>query len=444
MASSSNPKSSSSASKRQKPTYRRASGSKSAAGKAKAADAKRSPAGSQPAGFYADPAPTSRQGGSYKVPSQRKRPGSVSAPAKQSPGRPAAAQTVAPAPRKTKGGAAGRTGATARKPPAGSPRQPDAGQQAARGARPRTLENVPAAARGSAPRRGGSSRNLFSRVPAARPRSGRAGVVVLVLAGVLVAAVLAVAITLNSGVFDAKTVVVSGTEHVEQELVEQLLEVPEGTSLLNVDEDAILASLQRSPWIASVEIERQWPDTLVITPVEYTAALLVYSSTDDVAWLVSSDSTWISPVSLFVATDEDGAVVELGDDGTWPEGATELSGSDAALVVAGVYGALLVVDIPSDVSPTSGAAVESEEVLACLAYASGFSSDFVAQIKNFSASSLESIAAILTNGVEVALGEAEDIATKEKVITKLLEEQEGVTYINVREADAYTFRSTPS
>ncbi len=76
-----------------------------------------------------------------------------------------------------------------------------------------------------------------------------------------------------------------------------------------------------------------------------------------------------------------------------------------------------------------------------LKYVNGFSSEFLAQIKSFSLPSVQAAACHLANGVEVALGDAEDIEKKERVVTELLNKQSDVTYINVRTPDAYTYRA---
>ena len=65
------------------------------------------------------------------------------------------------------------------------------------------------------------------------------------------------------------------------------------------------------------------------------------------------------------------------------------------------------------------------------------------QVKDLSIASTEAISANLTSGIEVSLGKPERIVEKERVVTKLLEQEGGVTYINVREPGAYTFRSAP-
>ena len=267
--------------------------------------------------------------------------------------------------------------------------------------------------------------------------------VVFVAAGGFIAVILLAVVIANSSLLAATEVRVMGSDHMDQATAEALVNVPDGTTLLNVDEDAILEQLQASPWIKDIEIERAWPHTLVITPVERKMSAIAYVTADEVAWAIGDDGTWIAPVTLLAAVDAEGNEVEVGEDGSVPEGATLLSGQDAALRVAQDAGCLLLTDVPSDVSPKSGESVNSKVVLAGLEYANGFSPEFVAQIKSMSVASVEAISANLLSGVEVSLGAPDNIVEKERVVTKLLAEQTGVTYINVREPGAYTFRSAP-
>ena len=244
-----------------------------------------------------------------------------------------------------------------------------------------------------------------------------------------------------SPVFSATDIQVQGSEHVSQQEAQALLQVPEGTTLLNVNEAAIAQGLERSPWVSGVSIERTFPHTLVITPVERKVAAIAYIAADDVAWAIGSDETWIAPLSLDVTLGSDGKPIS--DTTKLATGAqvTQLSGLDAALVLAKQVGAVLLTDVSADVSPSSGAKVESKIVLAGLAYANGFSESFISQVKDLSVPSVEAIAANLDSGVEVLLGSPDNIKTKEQVVTKLLEQEQGVTYINVRTPDSYTFRS---
>ncbi len=281
--------------------------------------------------------------------------------------------------------------------------------------------------------------SLVSRIPL--PRLSRK--VLLAAAGGVVALLVVAVIVANSGLFAATEIQVQGSAHVEQETAEQLVKVQDGTTLLNVDEAAIMETLESSPWVAGVDIQREWPHKLIITPVEHSVEAIAYITADELAWGISGEGTWIAPLSLTIAVDAEGNEVALNDDGSVPEGATQLAPADAALRLAQEAGALMLTDVPSDANPKSGEEVTSEVVLAGLEYAKGFSSEFVNQIKDLSVASVESIAAFLTSGVEVSLGTPDNITEKERVVTRLLEQQEGVTYINVREPGAYTFRSAP-
>ena len=281
---------------------------------------------------------------------------------------------------------------------------------------------------------------LLGRLPLPHVRKG---IMAAAAAGLVALAVVAV-VVVNSPLFAATQVTVNGSEHVPQAAAQQLVKVPDGATLFNVNENQILESLQANPWVVGVDIERSYPHGLTITPVERDVKAIAFITADNIAWAIGDDGAWIAPLSLSVAVDANGAEVQPSADGTLPEGAQQLSGLDAALAIAKRDGALLLTDVPSDTEPKAGEQVDSDVVSAGLAYAKGFSSEFVAQIKDLSVASVEAISANLTNGVEVSLGEPENITEKERVVTKLLSQETGVTYINVREPGAYTFRSAPS
>ena len=369
---------------------------------------------------------------------------------------------------------------------------------------------------------GSLKRDLKIKMPSlSRARLALAGVVAVAAMLALVALVV-----VNSGLFAATDIRIVGSEHVAQDAAEQLINLPEGTTLLNVNEERIGDALKQNPWVSGVEVKREYPHTLVITPRERAVAAIMYVAADDIAWAIGDDGCWIAPLSLAVTVDESGSIVESGivtteasekaegdaaatdgssgdeasqggadsassdaddaadddadgdgsahsvrtddasdaagsegtDASTEPAGdtadgqdATEvgsdgtraLSGVDAAEALAKHFGALLLTDVSSDVSPASGREVQSSVILAGMEYAEKFSSDFKAQIKYLSVPSEEAIAANLVSGVEVALGAPDDIAVKERVVTALLSQQAGVTYIDVRTPNAYTFRSVP-
>ena len=346
------------------------------------------------------------------------------------------------------------------------------------------------------------------------------GRIVAVVAAVLLVLVVGGVVVTNSPIFSVTEVVVNGSEHVTQDTVERLVDVPEGSTLFNYDASAIEASLKQNPWVESVQIERTFPHTITITPVEYKVAAIAYITSSDVAWAIDASGTWIAPISLSVTVDAEGSVVSgtagtqaslqqgsdgsadasassdgaggdaassdstdgdasssgdgadasgassdsdaAGDadggsgsgaasadnasssDGSAADGTQTLTGLNAALALARQDGAVLFTDIASDVEPSEGSKVSSDVITAGLEYVSGFSSDFLAQTDYLSLESADAISVFLSNGIEVALGEPTDVSLKERVVTGLLDQVQGITYIDVRNPESPTYRSAPS
>ena len=287
---------------------------------------------------------------------------------------------------------------------------------------------------------------LFASIAAALkrlpvPHLGRGPLLIGI--GALVAVALVAIVVVNSPLLGVTELEVRGSEHMSQEAAQKLIEVPEGSTLLNVDTDAIAASLAANPWVSGVDIERSFPHKLIVTPRERAVSAIAYITADDIAWAIGEDGMWIAPLSLSVTLDAEGTEIDPPADGALPEGARQLAGLEAAQHIARRGGALLLIDVPSDVDPASGKEINSEVVRAGLEYAKEFSPEFMLQVKDLSIASTEAISANLTSGIEVSLGKPERIVEKERVVTKLLEQEGGVTYINVREPGAYTFRSAP-
>lgn len=316
-------------------------------------------------------------------------------------------------------------------------------------------------------------------------------------AAVVVVLFIVGSILFKSSLFAATDIVINGSEHISQETAQKLIDLPDDTTLLNVDSDAIVQSLKKSPWVKGVDVQREFPHKLIITPTERKVVAVAYISADNVAWAIGDDDTWIAPVSLAVGIDADGNVIDAtglaatvadgqaGDSSTGDaadtgqdssdasdgsdaadssdsssdsqadssdssdgqgavqtaDGVTLLSGEDAARAVAQQLNAVLLTNMGTDVAPSSSTKVKGEGLAAALKYIAGFSPDFLSQIKSFSVPSVQALACNLKGGVEVSLGSADDIQKKERIVTKLLEEQTGVTYINVRTPDSYTYRS---
>lgn len=420
MASSSDRKLNSSASRASKPTFRRAGG--------------RSGAPAQP---QRKPAMPSKPAGSVR-PAKRPVVGS------QLGGRPAAKKVSRPAarPSATPKSAMGTKPSRpiAKPKPSLEARAQHAGRTLG-DTKPRSLTSV-TAAKASSAKKGVSPLSSLAAMTsktsdAASAVKGKGKIVGGILAAVAILAVVAI-VVINSGLFAATDIQIQGSEHVTKHDAMQLINLPENTSLFNVNPDQITEGLKQNPWVSGVDVQRQFPHTLIITPTERKVIAIAYISSDDLAWAIGDDDTWIAPLSTSVEVDDQGNVITTG------QGSNTLTGIDAALALAKHYGAVLLTDVSADVAPVSGQAVNSKAVKAGLDYVRGFSSEFLGQVKDISTPSVEAISANLNNGIEVSLGDSDDIAKKERVVTKLLSQVEGVTYINVRSPGNYTFRNAPT
>ena len=247
-----------------------------------------------------------------------------------------------------------------------------------------------------------------------RFRALRALGVALAVAAVLAVVALAVYLVLReSSVFEIQTIEVEATDHVSLEDIQNLVQVEEGATLLNVDTDAITESLMQDSWVASVSYEYVWPHTLKITVVEQEVWALVVMSSGSIAWYLGDAGIWIQPVKLVASGDQ--------------------TVDDAGLALALEEGVVLITDVPSSVSPSAGEEATDDVLEAVATFQDGFSTSFSSQIVCYYAPSTDSISCVLSSGVEVLLGSASDIDEKEAIATEILDEYEGlVTYINVR------------
>ena len=263
-----------------------------------------------------------------------------------------------------------------------------------------------AAARRGAPR---EKRERYQRGQALKALAVGAGA----LACLALVAVVAFFVLRGSSVFEITSIEVEPTLHVTQEDVSNLVDVPEGSTLLNVDTASIEAALKKNPWVGSVRFDRVFPHTLRLTIFEQQVDALVIMSSGSLGWYLGSEGVWIQPASFTV-----------------PEGQ---SVDDAAIARAMEEGCVLITDVPATVSPVAGSTATDDVLEAVEEFRSGFSPSFASQVVSYSAPSPESVSCTLKSGVEVLLGSPTEIETKEMIVTRYLEEHPGtITYINVR------------
>lgn len=335
----------------------------------------------------------------------------------------APAQVKAPA---QKRGAGSRRAAAAQKPAA--PKVPRST------AAPRTSRPAPRRAPGGGlplPGRGGRGAEgpvqpRERRLQHQRDKTLRiAGLVAAGVAALALVALVAFFVLRNTAAFSITSIEVEPTEHVSAEDVQSLAQVPAGSTLLNVDTDAIEQALKKNPWVSSASFDRQFPGTLKITIQEQSVDALVLMSSGTVAWYLSDQGTWIEPVMIQPTEDQ--------------------SAADAALAIAKEGGYLLVTDVPATVDPSAGAPATDEVLDAVAQFREGFSASFSAQIVCYRAPSTESISCVLESGVEVSLGAPTDIAEKERIVEGYLAEHEGgLLLINVRVPSSPAYRELSS
>lgn len=235
----------------------------------------------------------------------------------------------------------------------------------------------------------------------------------IVVAASLLVALLGYVILSFTPVFTIQNVQAQATEHLSQEAIGKLADIPAGTTLLNLDEAAITQNLKKNPWVASVDFQKNFPNNLTLVVHERAVGALVTMGSSNVCWYLSDGYVWIEPVTLTVA---DGQSIK-----------------QVALAKARELGVLLISDLPASVTPQAGSAATDDVLMAVQSYQEQFSESFRSQIVSYSAASVESITATLASGVELSLGAPNSVVSKESIITQLIQENEGkITYINVR------------
>ena len=264
---------------------------------------------------------------------------------------------------------------------------------------------------------------------ASQKRRGRVfkGVIIALIVVVALVVVTVVGVTLisHTSAFTIASIDTEYSEHVTAETIARLAKVESGATLLNVDTEAVEENLKKSPWIESATITREFPDKLKIEVHERSIKAVVVMSTGDIAWYLGDDDVWIEPVHLTVP---DGQSVE-----------------DVALSLASESGALLITDVPSSVEPVAGTQATDECLSTVELFQEQFSDDFKSQIVSYSVEDTESVSCVLSSGVEISLGSASNVDSKEAVIRQILEEYPGkVTYINVHVPTKPSYRRLDS
>lgn len=229
--------------------------------------------------------------------------------------------------------------------------------------------------------------------------------------GGLIAAIITLAVLLiwgvialyNAPILPVRQVEVEGNRHLTADQVKALAKIPKDSTLVRLPRGAIESRIARDPWVASVEVERDFPSTVRIVIGERTPGAIIDAGGAKL-WVVSSDGVWLS----------------------------ERSAEETGLVV--------VRDIDS-VVPAAGKSAQRAEIGNALRIISGLSDELRGQLRVISAPSVEQTALITESDVEIFFGEADRVQDKDRVAREILAREKGkVVYINVRVPDRPTWR----
>lgn len=258
-----------------------------------------------------------------------------------------------------------------------------------------------------------------------RKSSRRYLVRIIIVVGIIVALLAGWAAVYNSPLFTIQNVQVNGVAHLTDAEVSQLVNVPEGTTLLRVDTDAVADRMKQTAWVNDVEVKRVFPDTLEVDVTERAVKAIVEIPTSSGSavkkWAIAEDHVWLMPI---------------------PEADSEGAKTTSAQIYEDEKNALHIVDVPYGTKAEIGKECVDNNVNNALDIVSGMTTELAGRVQKVSAAGPAETTLTLDNGVEIAFGKAEDIRDKERVILKILEENpDGVAYINVRMVDAPTWRA---
>jgi cell division protein FtsQ len=199
-----------------------------------------------------------------------------------------------------------------------------------------------------------------------------------------------------------ETVAVDGASRLADADVLESAALLADETLLRLRPRRVESRLEQNPWIAEATVRRELPDTVRIAVVERSPAAAVVVEGEQ--WLVA----------------EDGVFLE------------QRSEEDTASYV-------LVEEI-ADLAPRAGSPSGSTELNNAIAALDGLSDELRQQVQSVVAPTIDKTVLRTKDGVEIFVGEAQEMPVKDEIARRILAEQEGVVYINVRTIDRPTWR----
>jgi cell division protein FtsQ len=225
---------------------------------------------------------------------------------------------------------------------------------------------------------------------------------IAVAVAILLVVVACVAIY-DSPLFTITSIEVVATQHVPADTIRVLARVPADATLIRFPADAVAARVAVDPWVASVSVTRVFPSGMRIRVTDRVPVAVVQSGTSQ--WFV--DAT-----GMIVAT-----------------------------ASAGVTATIPVIrDVPG-LDPRPGRRTSSEALLNAVAILAGISQQLRSMVVSVSAPTIDDATLTTAGNVDIVIGQAVSLATKDQLVLRILAEQKGkVVSIDVRVIDRPTWR----
>jgi cell division protein FtsQ len=223
----------------------------------------------------------------------------------------------------------------------------------------------------------------------------------------VVAAVVAVlagcTLLYRAPVFVVTRVEVVGVAHLTAARVRALAAVPADATLIRFPADGVAERVGRDPWVEAVSVSRVFPDAMRIRITERKPVALVDAG--KVFWLIDAGGFVIAPRST-----EDTASLPV------------------------------IRDVPG-LDPKAGRRSSSEPLLNAVKVLAGMSPEIVSTVSAISAATIDGTTLFTKDRIEIVVGEASDLGTKDMLARRILAEQHGkVVSIDVRTVDRPTWR----
>lgn len=213
----------------------------------------------------------------------------------------------------------------------------------------------------------------------------------VLLTGMLIIALLALFGLIQSPLFNLRQIEVAGNKEVSRQDILALANIGLGTNIFQISPSSVAKSVAMQPLIKSVDVTRQWPDTLVIKVAERQPVAMI-------------------PVQNgFVKVDEQGVFLERTD--VWPKQPLPII---SGIKIAG--------------NLNLGQTIDNQGLLETLQILTGLPGELYPMIGELYAADSNNLVMYTRDGLEIRLGEADKAKEKFAILRQFLLDKDYKNY----------------